>query len=106
MGLFEYAQEIMYLSFALGALLIAGAFTWLVATVIKIVRDIQVVVDKTKTAVTMLHDVSAVAKEKISDFSTQFNVVTTGVGAILKWIDNRNSNHAPTRDKEDTESEE
>ena len=86
-----YSEQIMHLSFALGAILISGAVTWLLFTTISIVRNIQHVIEKIKTTLEITHEVATAAKAKIHDFSIQFKAISSGLTTVLDWIDKRKS---------------
>lgn len=105
-----YSQEIMHLSFALGAILISVSITWLLYSVISIVKDIRSVIEKTKATLAVAHDVVMAAKTKLSTFSIQFKALSSGLGTILDWIDKRKQDNtdSQTRDvnsQEDKKSE-
>ena len=95
-----YSQEIMYLSFALGALLISIAITWLLYYFISIIRDMKSVIEKAKTTISVVHDVADVTKKKISDFSIQFKALASGIGTVLDWIEKRKQDHSSQQTSE------
>ena len=93
MFLITYSKDIMYLSFALGAILISISITWLLYSFISIVKDIKNLIEKTKTTLEIMHDVTKTAKEKLSNFSIQFKALSSGLGTILDWIDKRKQDY-------------
>ncbi len=103
-----YSQEIMHLSFALGAILISFSITWLLYSVVSIVKDIRSVIDKTKTTLAVAQDVANTAKAKLSTFSIQFKALSSGLGTILDWIDKRKQDNysSQTRDVNSQENKE
>jgi len=87
-----YSEQIMHLSFACGAILISLALAWLLFTVISIVRDIKHVLDKIKHALNLAHEVTSTLKQKIHDFSIQFQAISSGLTTVMDWIDKKTEN--------------
>ncbi len=98
-----YSQEIMHLSFGLGVLLVCVALAWLVFSAVSILRDVRRVIEKIKTTLAVIHEVSTAAKQKVHDFSIQFKAISSGLTTVLDWVDKRKQEHASDTKNKDKE---
>lgn len=87
--MFDSAQDIMYMSIALGVLLVTVALTWLIITVISIIRDTRVILKKTKETLAAAQEVVQSIKHKVEDVSANFTFLMSGMTSVLDWIDKR-----------------
>lgn len=85
----ENAQNIMYLSAALGVLLLAGMITWLIFYFVMIVRDLRTIITKTKETLATIHELISGLKKKIDETSVHFKFLLEGMKTLLDWIKNK-----------------